>query len=257
MSIRRSKDNFALRIEERFTLNPNSPEPLYHQMEQIILSRITTDGTIDKLLPSEAELGSIFGVSRVTVQKALENLTLKGYLERQRGRSTRITRPQFTEDLARLSSYSEEMQGNGLTIRTTLMGVSLHIPDQYTQGQLNTGPHEQTLCLCRLRGTSEVFPIVFFQTEIPARYQIDPADDFSGSLYKLLEEKYHLPIVNAQQTISSAVATTEQAEVLELKRGSSVLVIERQTYTHSGLPLEFSRGVYRPDRYKYSVRLKR
>ena len=61
---------YAFQRPERFALDPDSRVPLYHQMEQIPPRRIVQPEAVGKLLPSGAELGEIFGVSR-----AMERLT--------------------------------------------------------------------------------------------------------------------------------------------------------------------------------------
>ncbi len=242
---------------ERLPLNVASPVPLYHQMEIILFERICTEGMTGKLMPSEAELGAMFGVSRMTVKKALENLTLKGYLDRRRALGTRITRPQLTEDLARRSSYTEEMEAHGLATRTKVLQVAIHTPDAAIQHQLGITEEEQTLCIRRLRGNSETFPVVLLQTEIPLYFGISPDEDFTDSLYRILEQRYGISLVGAEETIFAAEATLEQARLLEIPRASSVLVMERVTFAQDAVPVEFVRGIYRPDRYKYFIRLKR
>ena len=109
----------------------------------------------------------------------------------------------------------------------------------------------------RLRGTSEVFPFVLLQSEIPASYGISPAEDFSGSLYDLIENKYGIPIDWGQEEISASRASAEEARRLRIRPGDVVLVMERQTYTEGNRPLEFVRAVYRPEHYTFTVRLKR
>lgn len=249
--------NFALDKSERFALNPDSPLPLYHQMEQILQERITLEGMAGRRLPSETDLVDIFGVSRMTVKKALENLSAKGYLDRRQGFGTIVTRPLITEDLGRLTGFTEIMTARGSTARTQVLFVGIHTPSSFVQSQLGLGPDEMTLNIRRLRGTTELFPIVLLETDIPLRFAIDVNDDFSGSIYKLLEEKHHLAIVSAVETISAAEASSDEAERLELAEGAGVLIMERQTFTAASVPLEYVRGVYRPDRYKYAVWLKR
>ena len=118
-------------------------------------------------------------------------------------------------------------------------------------------PKEQTLCIRRLRGTNQVFPIVILNSEIPASYGISPNDDFTGSLYQSIEEKYRFPIQWAEEQISVAKATVEEAQLLRLKPNEGVLVMERVTYTRENRPLEFVRGVYHPKHYTFSIRLER
>jgi GntR family transcriptional regulator len=248
---------YALQKSERFALDPDSPVPLYHQMEQVLLERISQPDMVSKLLPSEAELGGIFGVSRATIKKALDNLANRGLLSRRRALGTRVTRPQITEDLARLTSYTEEMEAQGMTIRTQVLDVRLHVPAPGISDRLRLQPGDQSLQIKRLRGTNELFPVVLLQTEIPSRFGIDPSEDFSLSLYRLIEQKYHIPIEGAEEVISAGKAKAEEAARLQIPRGSSVLIMERLTHTGNQEPLEFVRAVYRPDRYQFSIRLKR
>jgi GntR family transcriptional regulator len=122
---------------------------------------------------------------------------------------------------------------------------------------LQLKPNEKTTCIRRLRGTSEVFPVVLLHSEIPAAFKIDPREDFAGSLYNLLEKKYRIVIDWAEETISAGKASAEEAGHLRLRQGDVVLVMERVTYTRNNQALEFVRAVYRPEHYTFSVRLKR
>lgn len=64
-------------------------------------------------------------------------------------------------------------------------------------------------------------------------------------------------IVWAQETIEAARASEEQARLLEIKEGDPVLIMERVSYIEGDRPIEFVRAVYRPDRYKFSIKLTR
>jgi len=248
---------YVFQKSERFRLDADSPVPLYHQMELILLERISRPEMVGKLLPSEADLEGTFGVSRATVKRALDNLSRRGLLDRRRALGTRVTRPQITEDLARLSSYTEEMEAKGLAIRTQVLKVALHVPEDDIAEKLRLEPGEQSLLIRRLRGTNELFPVVLLQTDIPARFGIGLSEEFSSSLYRIIEAKYRIPIEGAEETISAGRATAEEAERLQIARGSSVLIMERLAYTSGSAPIEFVRAVYRPDRYQYSIHLKR
>jgi GntR family transcriptional regulator len=226
-------------------------------MEQIIEARITTDDAVGKMLPPEKELVRIFDVSRATVKKTLDNLVTKGLVERKRAVGTRVISQEITEDLARLKSYTEEMHGRHLSIRTSVLEVSIHVPDEHVRGTLELDEGEKTLCIRRLRGTGEVFPVVLLRSEIPERFGIDPGEDFSGSLYKLIEQKYQISIDWAEQEMFASRANKEQAKHLLIDPGDTVLVMERKTYTRGNGSLEFVRGVYLPEHYKFSIRLRR
>ncbi len=253
----RAAEGLILLPDERFHLDAGSPVPLYHQMEQILERRITKDDAVGKMLPPEKELIKVFDVSRATIKKALDNLAAKGLIERKRGLGTKVVSQEITEDLARLKSYTEEMHSRHLSIRTTVLDVAVHVPDEQARKRLGLGEGERCLCIRRLRGTGEVFPIVLLRSEIPERFGLSPNEDFSGSLYKLIEQKYEIPVEWADEEISASRANEDEAGHLDMSPGDTVLVMERKTFTRGNEPLEFVRGVYRPEHYKFSVRLKR
>lgn len=242
---------------ERFHLDPASPVPLYHQIEQIILDRISGEKAVGKMLPAEKDLMVMFKVSRATARKTCENLVAKGLIERRRALGTRVIGREITEDLGRLKSYTEEMKLKGLEVSTELLEAVLHVPEARVRAKLGLAEGEQTLLLRRLRGTSEFFPIVLLTSEIPASFGIDPKGNFHDSLYRLLEEKYRIPIDWAEEEIRAAKARPEEAQMLRINPGEGVLVMERVTHTRGERPLEFVRAVYRPEHYTFSVRLKR
>lgn len=251
-------DKYVFSRHEQFALDRDSAVPLYQQVKQILCERVSESKMAGRLLPPEPDLASMFGVSRMTVRRALGDLASNGLLTRRKKLGTRVSRQSLlTEDLVRLSSYTEQAAAAGSSTRTRLLGVRLHVPDELTQERLQLSEGEQTLCLERLRGTQELFPVAYLHSEIPARFSIGPEEDFSSSLYHLFERKHNIPVVGAHQTIRAAKASPEQAKLLGVSPGACVLMIEGITFTTGGAPLEFVRGVYRPDRYQFSVYLRR
>jgi len=242
---------------ERFVLNSESPVPLYHQMEEIIVERIAEKRALGKMLPPEKDLMEIFGVSRATVKRTLHNLVTKGMVERKRALGTRVIRQEVTEDLGRLTSYSEEMEAKGLDVVTDVLRVGYVPPSEDVREKLQLQPGEGVLRVERLRGNDQVFPVVLLKSLIPAHYGIETDNDFSGSLYRLLETVYRIDIEWAEEEIRAGKATEEEAQLLGIKPGSSVLIMERLTYNRENRPLEFVRGVYRPEHHKFRIRLKR
>jgi GntR family transcriptional regulator len=249
--------NVLFKPTERFYLNFDSPIPLYYQIEKIILDRMKTEGVVGGMLPREMDLVKIFGVSRITVKKVADSLTSKGLIRRRRSAGTQIVNLGLTEDLGQLSSFTEQMSKRGLQASTEVLGVELHVPSMKVRDKLELKEGERTLCLRRLRGTSEVFPVVMLQSELPESLGVDPNDDFSGSLYNLLERKYQIRIEWAEEQISAARANADDAKHLQIRVGDVVLVMERQSFAGGNRPVEFVRAVYRPEHYTFSVRLKR
>jgi GntR family transcriptional regulator len=73
----------------------------------------------------------------------------------------------------------------------------------------------------------------------------------------MIEAKYRLPIVCADEEISARGAAGDAARHLRVPRGSTVLVMQRLTYTSLDRPLEFVQAIYRPEHCAFAVRLRR
>ena len=70
-------------------LDPESPLSLYHQLTRVLISRIRSgEWKVDERMPTERELCELFGVSRITVRQALEELEREGWIVRRQGKGT-------------------------------------------------------------------------------------------------------------------------------------------------------------------------
>jgi GntR family transcriptional regulator len=77
---------------DRSNLRPDLPTPLYHQLYVVIKRKIESgDLRQGTLLPAEKDIAAFFGISRITVKRALDDLEAEAYVSRQRGRGTHIT----------------------------------------------------------------------------------------------------------------------------------------------------------------------
>lgn len=62
-------------------LDANAQLPLYKQLKEVIKTKINTgEYTENKRIPTEPEFIKNYGVSRITVRKAIEELVAEGYL---------------------------------------------------------------------------------------------------------------------------------------------------------------------------------
>jgi GntR family transcriptional regulator len=78
-----------------------------------------------------------------------------------------------------------------------------------------------------------------------------------GSIYKMLQEKFHLIPTEADETLEVTLATPREATLLEVPPGSPLLLSERTTYSQARRVIEFVKILYRGDRYRYIAKLTR
>src|SRR5690606_40447396 len=95
-------------------VDANSPKPLYEQIKDYILTNIHSGNfQPNSRIPSERSLSAKFGVSRLTVNKAIKELEQAGWVRIQIGKGTFINEAQIDQELETLTSFSEDMAKRG------------------------------------------------------------------------------------------------------------------------------------------------
>lgn len=73
-------------------LDSESASPLYQQVFEVIKGKIETGRyPAHSQIPTESELSRMYGVGRITVRRAIEELVNEGYLTKRQGRGTFVT----------------------------------------------------------------------------------------------------------------------------------------------------------------------
>jgi GntR family transcriptional regulator len=239
-------------------LDRRSPVPLYYQLKEIFRSWITS-GDFDSggRFPSESELQERFGVSRMTVRRALSELANEGFLVREQGRGSFVVQPRVQDQLRGLTSFTEDMQLRGLPTESRTLDFRV-VHDEEVAKKMEISVDEEMVNLRRLR-LVEGEPIAIQSAFIRHRFCPEIAEQglMEESLYKTLEEGYGLRLGRAVQTVEAKSADEYEAKLLGLGIGQPVLVLERLTYLVDGEPIEYVRSAYRSDRYRFMVELKR
>ena len=243
--------------DERLAIDRDSAVPLYQQVAERLTAWIAERGTPNTMIPPEEELGEMFGVSRITIRKAIESLVSKGLLARRRGIGTTILRTATVEHLGRLRSHAEEMRREGYEAVTKVLSLRTLVPRQDVRTALRLEHGEKALRVHRLRGTRSTFPIAVIESFFPQHLGLTEEDDFSRSSYDLLTKKLQIPVLWAQQTITARLPTAEEARLLKLTQRQPVLALMRTTYTLADEPIEVAAATFNPQHYSFSVPLSR
>jgi GntR family transcriptional regulator len=236
-------------------LAADDPAPLYLRLQKHIRRAIQT-GALKPLdaLPGERDLAEAFGVSRVTVRKALAALVESGLLRQRQGSGTFVApAPQKVEQpLSRLTSFTQDMQLRGLEPTVTWLGRDLSLPSPQEAMRLLLSPSERVSRLRRLRIAGGV-PMAIELATVPARYLPDP-HMVEQSLYATLEAGGVRP-VRALQRLSAANLAAEDAALLGVAPGAAALTIERVSFLATHEPVEFTQSWYRGDAYDFVAEL--
>jgi GntR family transcriptional regulator len=236
-------------------LDSESPIPLYYQLQEHIRTLID-EGQLGEgtPLPTESELAEQFNVSRATVREALRGLVERGLVEKRQGVGSFVSNTKIDELLPGLASFSTEMRARGFRVRSQVLDCTRLVPPGRVLQALKLPSNSLTVMVRRLRFVNDK-PFLISSSYLLPHLSMD--DDFSGSLYALLENVYGYQITAGETSIEAGLADELEAKLLETEVGVAVLRITWLALADRGLPVEYSETTYRGDRYRYVVQLRR
>lgn len=201
-------------------------------------------------LPTERELAENFGVTRLTVRRALDQLGYEGRVYRTQGAGTFVSEPRIAKSVE-LTSFTQDMRARGLVPGSMDTKVE-EIPAGADIGaRLALSPRDHVAHISRVR-TADGEPMCIEHTYIPAKLAPGLADRaLEGSLYQLLTETYHLKIEKAEQSIHATVLDPPLAKLLGVPEFSPAFKVSRVAYDAKNQRIEYAESVYRADRYSY------
>jgi GntR family transcriptional regulator len=239
-------------------INKNSPIPIYYQIEEYI-KELIENGELrpGDSLPPEREYAEKYQISRMTVRQAFTHLVNDGYLYRLQGKGTFVAERKIEQPLQGLTSFTEDMKARGFEPGSRLIHFEIIPATRQIAGQLLISEHGPVYEIIRIRMADNV-PIALETNYISANLIKGLTDQIvNKSLYAYIEDQLDLKIDSASQIIESSVASQSEAEYLKISKDAPVMLIQRNTYLKDNTPVEFVKSVYRADRYKFMIQMKR
>jgi GntR family transcriptional regulator len=201
-------------------------------------------------IPSERQLGTDLGVSRLTVRAALDELVREGYLVRRRGAGTFVAEPKVAKGI-NITSFSDDMRARGLTPESRTLDLKVFMAGARLGRILHVSPSEEIISVKRLRlADGEPMAIELLHTRSALVPGLSGADLEENSFYDLLSDRYGISIVGGTQTVEPTVTNEEESSALGVPLHSPALLFERVARASSGDVVEFTSSTYRGDRYR-------
>lgn len=235
-----------------------SPIPLYYQVSNLLRHRILDGGyRPGERVGTEMEMCAEFGVSRITIRQALEELERERLIRRRRGLGTFVadTLPKVAS--ISFTGYLEDLFAQVL-LTTAADSVIDRVPAGDEVGQaLELGAQELVVRVARTRmmaGEPLAHTVSYLPLSVGA--SITQRDLSELPLMHVLEQRVGVRLEEAIQTVQAVPATKVLAERLLIAEGAPLLRVQRTTRA-AGKPVEYVLTHYRGDRYQYTVRLGR
>ncbi|MCZ0963596.1 GntR family transcriptional regulator [Paracoccus benzoatiresistens] len=241
----------------------NSPTPLYHRVYAVMRERIVNGYYPDNVpVPSEAELSDSFGVSRITIRKAMEMLSAEGLITRMRGRGT------FVTDRAQQSALNRAVVSNinglfsylntvGQSTRLKVISLDRGEAPPRICAQMGIAPTTELIRSVRLRELDKrpySLSMAYLLPEIGAG--LTRQDLASTNMIDLVQREGAV-VEQVEQVLTATLADEDAAELLQVPIGAPLMRVNRFFFDDKMVPFYAAEILYCADRYEYRVSLKR
>jgi GntR family transcriptional regulator len=238
---------------------PAGYAPLYARLRQAIHDRVTSgEWRPGDQIPTIRELGELYGVSRITVVQALDELSRAGLLVRWQGKGVFVGQAKPETPHMPLQSFTEETVGRGQTLSSRTLRLAHADPTAGVTARLGLQSDAGVVLLERLR-LVDGSPIAIQQVYLP-EHLVPGMVERSGqieSLYQVLADTYGLWPTNAIESYEPIRLAPDQARLLETRAGAPAFHVDRTTTDQHGRTIEFANSVLRGDRYAVRLNLRR
>ena len=212
---------------------------------------------VGEAIPSERQLSSDLGVSRLTVRAALDDLVREGLLVRRHGSGTFVSEPKIAQELT-MTSFTEDMQRRGMVPASRTLDLRVAPAGAHLGRLLHVSPSEPVVIIDRLRlADRETMAIETLHVRESLVPGLSAAELERRSFYEILLDRYGIDVVGGMQTIEPTVTNETESEALGVPLHSPAFLFERTTRSSTGEIVEYVRSIYRGDRYKLITELNR
>lgn len=229
--------------------------PLYRQVEED-MTRMIHDGTFPPgaRLPSDGALQKRYGVSRITIRRALDNMARNNLVRRRQGSGSFVTSPDQSVKTANLYGFIDEIHPFK---SMKILEAGRVVPPPGIAATMKLAPGEDCVCYTCVNhaGQERLSYVREFLPDESAAYI--GAEDLQSpvTLASLLETRSGRRFAYAEQVMGAIAAAGPVSRALGLTDGHPIMRMERAYFAEGGGVLYVTEAFYHPERYKYSVRI--
>ncbi|HOG46630.1 MAG TPA: GntR family transcriptional regulator [Anaerolineae bacterium] len=208
------------------------------------------------LLPSEAQLGQRYGVSRATLREALAQLELRGVITRRQGVGTFVAPPPplIETGLEVLESLEAMAQRIGLETRMLDAVTQEREATRAEADLLQVPPGTPILAVDRVM-VADGSPVAYLVDVVPIAFlrREDLDGSFSGSVLDLFLRRGEPALSHSRADIMAERATSPIARKLSLRRGATLLKLQAQLVARDGRIVDYSLSYFVTGCFRFHV----
>ena len=216
--------------------------PLYEKVRRAILAGIESGQFAEGgFLPPEPELMSLYGVSRITLRRAIGELCKDGRLLRQQGRGTVVMPAKVRQTLVSLSGFSETMDGLGRKAGHRILSRQDNPDAPLIRDRLRAKSLIRFDRLLEDNGRPMTLETLWFDPSCFPEVVDSVAD--GGSFFAALRDREGIAPAHAERQIDVGLASSGEREILAINSAQPVYRIEKIVTDAAGRPLALSQLV--------------
>ncbi len=202
-------------------------------------------------LPTEPVLCQEYGVSRITVRRAVDDLIRDGLIVREQGRGTFVTEPRWTQQVRetfadRVTGFYRQQTELGREVGTEVLANHV-VRDVAAATALGLNPADELVELERLRFVNGTLHQHVYTYLPAARFGRLVGEDLSrGSLFDHLVREHGVTLVRNDLLVRLDRPEGRIARALEVEDGTVVLAMESLVYDETGAAVAFGTARHTP-----------
>jgi GntR family transcriptional regulator len=233
-------------------LNSQSPIPLYHQLADILLSKIRSgEYPPGSRIPSEHSLASNYGIGRPTARQATDLLVRKRILVRRRGSGTYVKTGEKEVDLFSLAGTISSFHKKGISVTTRILEKTRLV--SIGDDPENPFANQKVFFLSRLSQVKEM-PVLLEDIYLHAALfsGIDRFDLSGQSLSQIVDEHYYMRPTGGKQNFRIGYLSGKKGRNLDVSPGTPILSVKRFLHFDLAKNAIYSELFCRTDQFVFS-----
>ena len=213
--------------------------PLYEQLADTLRDKMYAgEYTFGDRLPSERALASEFGISHLTVRRALTMLEEEGLIVRIQGKGTFVKSTRLAVNMQAMGSFSSVLKGQNTNVTSKVLYSGMRRARSKFSRLFGISEDSQVFECIKLKSSNGI-PLAIEQTAVPLEYVPDIAD-YDYSVYSLYDvyRKNKITIVREDQYLEIVKVYNPIASILGKEDGDDVFLLKSSAFDSLGRLVE-------------------
>lgn len=228
--------------------NHDEPLPIYSRVKKQIQQKINEGSwRANDKIPSESDFVKHLGCSRMTINRALRELTQEGLLVRIQGVGSFVAEGQRHSALFKINNIADEIVARNHEHRAEILLLE----------KIKANAEQSVLMQKRVGDALFHSIILHFENDVPVQIEdrlVNAAlipDYLKQDFHQITPNAYlmaNAPITEGEHVVEAVLATAEQCKWLKINKSEACLLIRRRTWSNAQL-VSSARLIYPGSRY--------